>query len=370
MSASSSRLGGNRGRLTEKRKSADVTIYPHSDPLYPESQATEGPRRLLVARREYWARCSHAGAEWVHIGNLASNGAQTFLCGPLADRLDESCPMEPLMEAPRLERKLVAILAADVEGYSRHMEQDEVATLATLSRHRLIVDELIARHSGRIIGTAGDSVLAEFVSVVDAVDCAVQIQQAIAAATADERPEHRMLFRIGLNVGDVMVKDGDIFGAGVNIAARLEALAEPGGICVSRGVRDHLRNKGLLTFEDLGEQRVKNIAQPIRAFRVRFEGVPRTEAAPDRPAATPVGPESSVSDPAAFQLAFWDAIKDSADPAEFEAYLEQYADGPRQARRGAPAGASGGNDAAGTLGITSRACRAGAGVLGECTGER
>jgi class 3 adenylate cyclase len=236
--------------------------------------------------------------------------------------------MEPLMEAPRLERKLVAILAADIEGYSRHMEQDEVATLATLSRHRLIVDDLIARHSGRIIGTAGDSVLAEFVSVVDAVDCAVQIQQAIAAATADERSERRMLFRIGLNIGDVMVKDGDIFGAGVNIAARLEALAEPGGICVSRGVRDHLRNKGLLTFEDLGEQRVKNIAQPIRAFRVRFEDVPRTEGAPAQPAAAPVEPESSVSDPAAFQLAFWDAIKDSADPAEFEAYLEQYADGP------------------------------------------
>jgi hypothetical protein len=164
--------------------------------------------------------------------------------------------------------------------------------------------------------------------VVDAVDCAVQLQQAITAATADERPERRMLFRIGINVGDVMVKDGDIFGDGVNIAARLEALAEPGGICVSRGVRDHLRNKGLLTFEDLGEQSVKNIAQPIRAFRVRFEGAPPTEAAPDRPAATPGGTESSVSDPAAFQLAFWDAIKDSADPAEFEAYLAQYADGP------------------------------------------
>jgi adenylate cyclase len=236
--------------------------------------------------------------------------------------------MEPLMEAPRLERKLVAILAADVEGYSRHMEQDEVATLATLSRHRLIVDELIARHSGRITGTAGDSVLAEFVSVVDAVDCAVQIQQAITAATADESPERRMLFRIGINVGDVMVKDGEIFGDGVNIAARLEALAEPGGICVSRGVRDHLRNKGLLIFEDLGEQSVKNIAQPIRAFRVRFEGAPPTETGPDRPAAASVGPESSVSDPAAFQLAFWDAIKDSADPAEFEAYLQQYADGP------------------------------------------
>ena len=232
------------------------------------------------------------------------------------------------MEAPRLERKLVAILAADVEGYSRHMERDEAATLATLSRHRLAVDDLIARHSGRITGTAGDSVLAEFVSVVDAADCAVQIQQAIAVATADQRPEHRMLFRIGINVGDVMVKDGDIFGDGVNIAARLEALAEPGGICVSRGVRDHLRNKGLFTFEDLGEQSVKNIAQPIRAFRVRLEGAPPTDAAPDRPVATPVETASSVADPPAFELAFWDTIKDSADPAEFEAYREQYPAGP------------------------------------------
>src|SRR4029450_4286439 len=146
---------------------------------------------------------------WVHIGNLASHRAQTFLCWPLADRLDESCAMEPLMEAPRLERKLVAILAADVEGYSRHMEQDEVATLATLSRHRLIVDDLIGRHSGRITGTAGDSVLAEVVSVVDAVDWGVQIQQAIAAVTADQRLERRMLFRIRINVGDVMVKDSD-----------------------------------------------------------------------------------------------------------------------------------------------------------------
>jgi class 3 adenylate cyclase len=224
--------------------------------------------------------------------------------------------MEPFMEAPRLERKLVAILAADVEGYSRHMEHDEVAALATLSSHRLVIDDLIVRHGSRITGTAGDSVLAEFVSVVDAVDCAVKIQQAIAAATANEPPERRMQFRIGINVGDVMVKDGDIFGDGVNIAARLEVLTEPGGICVSRGVRDHLRNKGDFTFEDLGEQSVKNIAQPIRAFRVRFDGAAPVEAAA-QPVAAPVEAE----------LAFWETIKDSTDPAEFEAYLKRYSDG-------------------------------------------
>jgi class 3 adenylate cyclase len=113
------------------------------------------------------------------------------------------------VEAPRLERKLVAILAADVEGYSRHMERDEAATLATLSAHRMIVDDLINSHNGRITGTAGDSVLAEFASVVEAVDCAVKIQDALAAANEDFPDEHRLQFRIGINVGDVMVKDGD-----------------------------------------------------------------------------------------------------------------------------------------------------------------
>jgi class 3 adenylate cyclase len=125
------------------------------------------------------------------------------------------------MEAPRLERRLIAILSADVEGYSRHMERDEVATLATLSSHRVIVDDLVASHSGRITGTAGDSVLAEFQSVVDALDCAMKMQEAIAVASESQPTEHRLLFRIGINVGDVMVKDGDIFGDGVNIAARL-----------------------------------------------------------------------------------------------------------------------------------------------------
>ena len=243
------------------------------------------------------------------------------------------------MEAPHLERKLVAILAADVEGYSRHMERDEVATLATLSAHRVIVDNLINSHHGRITGTAGDSVLAEFASVVEAVDCAVKIQDALASANEALPDEHRLRFRIGINVGDVMVKDGDIFGDGVNIAARLESLAEAGGICISRGVRDHVRKMGRFAFEDLGEQSVKNIEQPIRAFRLR--GVDATAApTPIRPATAPPraadhassdGPvlrqQASPAEEAEFELTFWESIKDSQDAAEFAAYLEKYPDG-------------------------------------------
>ena len=181
------------------------------------------------------------------------------------------------MEAPPLERKLAAIVAADVAGYSRLMEADEEQTLATLSGHRRIIDEAIARHRGRIAGTAGDSVLAEFASVLDAVHASVEIQHSLAEANNAVPHERRMLFRIGINVGDVMVKDGDIFGDGVNIAARLEALAQPGGICVSRGVRDHIRNKIAVGFEDLGEQTVKNIARPVRAFSLRLDGAGASE---------------------------------------------------------------------------------------------
>lgn len=232
------------------------------------------------------------------------------------------------MEAPRLERKLVAILAADVEGYSRHMERDEAATLAILSAHRLIVDDLIASHHGRITGTAGDSVLAEFASVVDALDCAVKIQEALAAANQALPEQHRLYFRIGINVGDVMVKGGDIFGDGVNIAARLESLADAGGICISRGVRDHVRKMGRYAFEDLGEQSVKNIAQPIRAFRVRAAD----PSAPPADHASSEGPELRQpvlppADAAELELAFWESIKESRDPAEFAAYLERYPGG-------------------------------------------
>src|SRR6202158_2506748 len=190
------------------------------------------------------------------------------------------------MEAPPVERKLVAILAADIQGYSRLMGIAEENTLATLSAHRAITDAIIAQHGGRICGTAGDSVLAEFASVFAAVQCAVEIQRDLAQANLALGEERRMWFRIGINIGDVMVKDGDIFGDGVNIAARIEALAQPGGICVSRGVRDHIRNKVAVGFEDLGEQTVKNIARPVRAFSLRLDG-----AGDSDPDADPGAPE-------------------------------------------------------------------------------
>jgi adenylate cyclase len=229
------------------------------------------------------------------------------------------------MEAPPLERKLIAILAADVEGYSRLMEVDEEGTLATLSAHRVITDELIAAHSGRIFGTAGDSVLAEFASVFAAVECSIEIQLALADANRSIEEERRLRFRIGINVGDVMVKDGDIFGDGVNIAARLEGLAEPGGICISRGVRDHIRYKLPHTFEDLGEQAVKNIAQPIRVFRLLpGEGKPEP---PPPPETISLQADLAKPDPESVELIFWDSIKDSVRAADYEAYIEQYPEG-------------------------------------------
>ncbi len=232
------------------------------------------------------------------------------------------------MEAPSLERKLVAILAADVEGYSRMMEIDEEGTLATLSAHRTITDELIAQHGGRIFNTAGDSVLAEFASVFAAVDCAVEMQRELAFANAPLDDAKRLKFRIGINVGDVMVKDGDIFGDGVNIAARLEGLAEPGGICISRGVRDQIRYKLPHMFEDLGEQAVKNIAQPVRCFRILpREGKPTPPTPPEPIALQTEPPKSAAPDPKAVELVFWESIKDSLRTADYEAYLEQYPDG-------------------------------------------
>jgi adenylate cyclase len=177
----------------------------------------------------------------------------------------------PRLEAHSVERKLAAIFAADVEGYSRLMGLDEVGTLRTLTSYRVIVDRLIASHRGRIFTTAGDSLVADFASAVDAVQCAVAVQDAIGRESADRGAGEQMRFRIGIHVGDIIVQGDNLFGDAVNIAARLEALAEPGGICVSSTVRDHIGTKLPLFFADLGEQQVKNIAQRIRAYRVRGE---------------------------------------------------------------------------------------------------
>jgi adenylate cyclase len=180
------------------------------------------------------------------------------------------------LEAHRVERKLAAIFAADVEGYSRLMGRDEVGTLRTLTAYRVIIDRLIASHRGRIFSTAGDSLVADFASAVDAVQCAVEVQEAIAKENADRPATEQMRFRIGIHVGDIIVQGDNLFGDAVNVAARLEALAEPGGICVSGTVQDHIGTKLPLAFADLGPQQVKNIAQPIKAYWIRGETSPTT----------------------------------------------------------------------------------------------
>ena len=172
--------------------------------------------------------------------------------------------------AQPIERKLAAIFAADVAGYSRLMGRDEVGTLRTLAARREIMDRLIAEHRGRIANTAGDSVLAEFPSVVDAVQCAVQVQKRLREKNEGVPEDRQFSFRIGIHVGDVMVHGRDLLGDGVNITARLQVLAEPGGVCVSGDVHQYLRRDLSLTFTDLGPQAVKNIEAGVRAYKVEM----------------------------------------------------------------------------------------------------
>jgi adenylate cyclase len=177
----------------------------------------------------------------------------------------------------RAKRRLAAILAADVAGYSRLMGGDEEGTLERLKEHRRdLVDPKIAEHDGRIVKTTGDGLLVEFASVVDAVRCAVDIQRNMAERNAGVPADRRIAYRIGINVGDIIIDDGDIFGDGVNIAARLEALAESGGICASQVVHDQVRDKLDFIFEDMGEQQVKNIARPVRALRILLDEAQRS----------------------------------------------------------------------------------------------
>ena len=172
-------------------------------------------------------------------------------------------------------RRLAAILAADVVGYSRLMGADEEGTHERVKAHLVeLVDPKIREHRGRVVKTTGDGVLAEFASVVDAVRCAGEIQRAMADCDVDLVEERRLRFRIGVNLGDVIVDGDDIYGDGVNIAVRLEGLAAPGSICVSGTVRDHIGDLLPYAFEDMGEQNVKNIARPVRVYALRPEGVP------------------------------------------------------------------------------------------------
>jgi adenylate cyclase len=171
----------------------------------------------------------------------------------------------------RVARKLRAILSADVKGYSLLMADDEVHTIETLKKYRQIMSDLVQQHSGRVVDNPGDNLLAEFSSAVDAVDCAVEVQKKLEKENARFVQDMRLQFRIGVNIGDV-VQDGDrIYGSGVNVAARIEGIADPGGVCISRNTYDHVKDKLELEFEYLGEHEVKNIEEPVRVYRVLLD---------------------------------------------------------------------------------------------------
>jgi adenylate cyclase len=196
--------------------------------------------------------------------------------------------MAPMTDKVR--RRLTTLLCADAAGYTRLMGADEAGTLATLRRRRAAMATLIERHEGRIVNTWGDAVIAEFASVVEAVQCAVETQQELSSHNDELPEEQRMNFRIGINLGDVMLEGDDVYGDGVNIAARLQELAEPGGILISGPVYDQVHNKLSIGFDCLGEQTLKNVAHPVTGYRVLQGG------APPRPQAPP--PELSRNPPA------------------------------------------------------------------------
>jgi adenylate cyclase len=233
-------------------------------------------------------------------------------------------------ESAPIERRLAAILAADFAGYSRLMHEDEERTLRTLTAHRKIVDALIVAANGKTFNTAGDSVLAEFPSVVEAYRCAVALQQSLARANAEVAVDARMEMRIGINLGDVMVTEGDLLGDGVNIACRLWELAEPGGICVTRAARDQLRDRAETAFADLGEHNAKNIARPIRAFKVIFDRsaepeLPESSREPETDAHEQEATKAEGGETA--ENAFWQPVQAGDDDAEYRVYLEQNPDG-------------------------------------------
>src|ERR1700723_1681755 len=191
-----------------------------------------------------------------------------------------------ILSSERVDRRLAAVLAADIAGYSLLMGRDEEHTLAQLKSFRkTLVDPGITAHRGRIVKTTGDGMLVEFASAVDAARCAVEIQRAMIQRNADVPPELRIEFRIGIHVGDIIIDDNDIFGDGVNIAARLEGIAVPGGVCISDDAHRQIRGKIDIAFDDIGEQTLKNIAEPMRAWRMRLAG---EDASAIRPGPTPI----------------------------------------------------------------------------------
>lgn len=226
------------------------------------------------------------------------------------------------MTETNIERKLTTVLCADVAGYTRLMDTDEVTTLARLSDYRDTFTGFIARHRGTIVNTAGDSVLAEFPSVVEAVQCALEVQRELGARNDDLADDQRMDFRIGVNLGDVMVKNGDLFGEGVNIANRLQQIAAPGGICISGPVYDQVHNKISIGIQFLGLKTVKNIAEEVPVYRLET-GVERTTAgasAENVSLATPS--RNAETDPAAVDDR---ARKEVARLKKFYRHLSWYA---------------------------------------------
>jgi TolB-like protein/Tfp pilus assembly protein PilF len=201
----------------------------------------------------------------------------------------------------RVERRLAAILAADVAGYSRLMDADEAGTARALREHRTAIDPIVISHGGRIVKTTGDGVLVEFPSIIAAVECAVAVQKLMAARNAHVPEDRRMLFRIGINLGDVLIEGNDILGDGVNVAARLEGIAEPGGVCISASAYDQVRGKVDAEFADLGEQRLKNIARPVRVYRVLSDGIAAQGAPalalPDKPSIAVLPFQNMSGDP-------------------------------------------------------------------------
>ncbi|MGE0827573.1 MAG: adenylate/guanylate cyclase domain-containing protein [Candidatus Binatia bacterium] len=188
-----------------------------------------------------------------------------------------------------MERKLAAIFSADVKGYSRLMGDDEIATVRTLTTYREVMTNLIQAYRGRVVDSPGDNLLAEFASVVDAVQCATEIQKELMVRNAELLPHRQMAFRIGINVGDVLTEDGRLYGDGVNIAARLEGLAEAGGICLSETAYTQIKNKLALGYEYIGEQQVKNIAEPVRAYNIQLNsGMTALDVSQQPEAAKPV----------------------------------------------------------------------------------
>jgi class 3 adenylate cyclase len=220
-----------------------------------------------------------------------------------------------------VQRKLVAVLAADIAEYSRLTVLDEQGTVERLKQLLEVVEDLVARRGGRVVSTAGDGFLAEFSSVLESLFAAIEIQQAAAAFNANVDASLAMQFRIGISIGDVIQTGEDIHGDSVNVAARLQQITEPGSIYVTRALRDHLRDKTAIEFDDLGERQLKNLPRPIRIFRVSLDELPEI------PSPSTAGEEEAHEEASKTELTFWQSIAESETPGDYQAYLDKYPDG-------------------------------------------